>query len=308
MGRLGEICVELSDLAPSEIDLRRRRDFIGLQLDFGEIRDAIAEPVDMNDATLDHPSRFDQPWRRNFKPDVIINLLADFFGLHSKVDARGDRTENVTPVKCRAYRMAEVLIVRDVINARFCLPRINKAEDAVVRPYEVITAGFNDDRAPRRPHPGINHSDVNRSGRKIVVASAERESGRINILRRDVVRDVNYLCSGTDCEDYSLDGRNEIIRKAEIGEKGDHKTVGSREWGVGNGRQLSTAHSPLPIPYSPLPTNLWFAPAPRCESGFRSRARVPALFRPGRKPSRLRRSRRESRRWPRLYRRRQSLR
>src|SRR5215813_1092893 len=115
---------------------------------------------------------------------------------------------------------------------------------------------------------------MNRSGGKIVVARAEHESGRINIMRRHVVGDIDDLCSGTDREDDALNGWNEIIRKAEIGEKGDHKTVGSREWGVGSGRWLATAHSPLPIPYSPFPINLWSAPAPRCESGFRFQGRV----------------------------------
>lgn len=72
--------------------------------------------------------------------------------------------------------MAEILVSCDVEDVNVRLPRVYKTENSVVRPDEKMFSSFDNDCAPRRSNAGINHHDVNRPGRKIVVARAEDES------------------------------------------------------------------------------------------------------------------------------------
>src|SRR5215510_11717880 len=178
--------------------------------------------------------------------------------------------------------MAEVPVVCDVKNAQLRFAGVNETEDPVIRPDEKISAGLGDDRAARRPHAGINHHEVYRPGGKIVVTRAERERGRLNVMSRHVVRDVDDLGLRVDSEDDAFYCWNEVVAEAEIGEKGDHKSSG--QWIVG-----SSAHYPLPTAHYPLFPSLLSARAPRCGSGFLFPARELRFFRPGPRPSRRRR-------------------
>src|SRR5262245_19790259 len=122
------------------------------QLGLGEIGDAVAEAVDVNNSAFDHAARLDRSRARNFKSDVIFDLGADLFERRPAGDVGGDGCEYVAPVKGRADRMAEVSVVCDVENAQLRFAGVNETEDAVIRSDEKISSGLGDDRASRRPH------------------------------------------------------------------------------------------------------------------------------------------------------------
>src|SRR5262245_64336701 len=117
------------------------------QLGLGEIGDAVAEAVDVNNSAFDHPARFDRSGSRDFKSDVIFDLGADLFERRPAGDVGGDGGEYVAPVKGRADRMAEVPVVYDVKNAKLLFAGVNETEDDVISTSEKIYVGIGDDRA-----------------------------------------------------------------------------------------------------------------------------------------------------------------
>src|SRR5262245_103381 len=67
ISRLCEISVESPDLAPPDMYLCWRGYPIGTQLGLGEISDAVAEAVNVDNATFDQAPRFDQSRTRDLK-------------------------------------------------------------------------------------------------------------------------------------------------------------------------------------------------------------------------------------------------
>lgn len=229
IGDVREIGSELPDFAPAEIESCPEGNLIEPQVGLGERGEAIAKPVDMKHRSLEQtsgPFRFHQLRAWNFKFDVIVDLFPKLFRRCPAEKMCGDRRKNVASVKCRAHRMSEVLFFGDVKYANRRFPRIDKTKEAIVRSDESILSSVDYDGAPRRPDTGIDDSDVNRSGWKLVITRAQRERRRSYIVRRSFVRDVDNLRFGMNAENDALYGGDEIIRQAEIGEKGDHESGG----------------------------------------------------------------------------------
>jgi len=85
---------------------------------------------------------------------------------------------------------------------------------------------------------------VNRAGREVVVTRAERERAGGDVLRRNLVRQVNNLNVRIDAENDAFDGGDEVIGGAEIGEQRDQLSVVSCQWSVVSGA-LRSARSQL---------------------------------------------------------------
>ena len=58
---------------------------------------------------------------------------------------------------------------------------------------------------------------MNRAGREIFVAGEQIESRSVNVLRRNLVRNVDDLRVRIDGEDHTLHRPGEIILGAEVG-------------------------------------------------------------------------------------------
>src|SRR5258706_11564102 len=81
---------------------------------------------------------------------------------------------------------------------------------------------------------------MNRVARKVFVHSQEIERTRVNILRWNVVSEVNDLDRGIRGKDYSFHRPNKKILRAEVGKEGDYHCqlpiadcrflIGSYEW------------------------------------------------------------------------------
>jgi len=97
------------------------------------------------------------------------------------------------------------------------------AENTVVGPDEELSCRFYDDWSSRRAHTGIDYSQMNRIFREIAKARAERKGCRRDVLRRDLMRDVDDLRRWVRSEDGALDGGHKIVGGAEIGQKSDHR-------------------------------------------------------------------------------------
>src|SRR5205085_1552791 len=90
--------------------------------------------------------------------------------------------------------------------------------------------------AARRTNAGINHRDVNRVRRKVVITRAERERSGSDVLRRNLVRQVNDLCLRIEAENDAFDGGDKVIGSAEVGEQGNHSIaecgLGIADWEI----------------------------------------------------------------------------
>jgi hypothetical protein len=63
---------------------------------------------------------------------------------------------------------------------------------------------------------GVNDCDVNSARGESFVSCEEREGRLLNVVRRDIVRDVNYLSFGVDREQRALHCADEIVPRAEV--------------------------------------------------------------------------------------------
>jgi hypothetical protein len=94
---------------------------------------------------------------------------------------------------------------------------IHVAEEPVVRPYEKIVAAYNKNRSPLGAHAGVYHRYVNGLRGKAPVGGHERESARVDVVRRNLVSDIHDSRLRIDAENRSLHRSDEIVRRAEIG-------------------------------------------------------------------------------------------
>src|SRR5262245_9545060 len=101
-------------------------------------------------------------------------------------------------------------------------PLVDVAEKTVIRADKKMLTRLDRDPAPRRTDTGIYDCQMNGPQRKIVIAGAECECRRSDLLRRDLVSDVDDPDLRINRQDDTFDGWYKIIASAEIGEQGDH--------------------------------------------------------------------------------------
>ena len=58
---------------------------------------------------------------------------------------------------------------------------------------------------------------MNRAGWKIFVTGEQVECGGVNILRRDLMRNIDDCCVRIDRENHSFHRADEVVLRAEVG-------------------------------------------------------------------------------------------
>ncbi len=122
---------------------------------------------------------------------------------------RGGRCENIAPVKSFAYRMIKEIIIRDFKNAKIFRFVENKTQQTIIRCDKKIIFRFNQNRPSFRTDTGINNRDENRFFRKIFITGAKRKTRGSDILRLDLVRDVNNFRVFIDLTKSRLSSRRQ---------------------------------------------------------------------------------------------------
>jgi len=79
------------------------------------------------------------------------------------------------------------------------------------------------ERAARRSNAGIDDDDVNRSGRKPAPRPRERQSRALDVLRRNVVRDVDELRFRNERQQHSLHFADVAVGGSEISCESDDR-------------------------------------------------------------------------------------
>src|SRR5437588_7997037 len=81
--------------------------------------------------------------------------------------------------------------------------------------------------AARTPHTGINDTDIDRSWGKVAIARSQNPSARGDMLRRNIMRNVDGVSIGDNAKHNSFQHTDITIAKAKIGHKGNDWTFGS---------------------------------------------------------------------------------
>src|SRR6266545_7150643 len=130
----------------------------------------------------------------------------------------GERRKDIAPVKGGAHRVAKTFFARRVQHTPCLLTRIDITEETIVRSDEIVLPSRHHYRATRGADSWIHHRQMNRARRKMMRASAERESRGCDVLCRNFVREINHPGGGIDREDDAFDRWNEVVSLAEVSE------------------------------------------------------------------------------------------
>src|ERR1700730_9039958 len=115
-------------------------------------------------------------------------------------------------MKGLAYRLQVVVFdIRVAHDKTVFLAFINDRQHAVVRRYEILILGTDEQRTAFGSHTGIHNHDVDRLRGKVGIGRANRQGSVEQIKRRDVVRDVHDGYVGIDLQNYALQRSDQMV-------------------------------------------------------------------------------------------------
>ncbi len=113
-----------------------------------------------------------------------------------------DGRKDVPPVECRAYRIQEILLVRNVMQFRVLVQA--QRQQAVVWANEQTAPVGPCNRSPLGADSRVDHRDMDRTSRKESCRRKKNEGARQDVVRRHAVADVDDPGFGHDSQDHAL--------------------------------------------------------------------------------------------------------
>jgi hypothetical protein len=129
---------------------------------------------------------------------------------------RGNRRKNIAAMKGSAHRFAEQIDVCDVI--RVILQ--NGRENAVIRTDEPMPGRGNGNGTPSGADPRIHDDDVHSSGRKVPVCGLNQKDSFENVVRPDVMGDIDQTCVWSNAQDDAFHDPHEGVGKSKVSREG----------------------------------------------------------------------------------------
>src|ERR1700731_1333189 len=115
-------------------------------------------------------------------------------------------------MKGLAYRLQVVVFdIRVAHDKTVFLAFINDRQHAVVRRYEILILGADQQRTAFGSHTGVQNHDVDGLRRKVGIRRANRQGSVEQIKRRDVVGHVHDGYVGIDLQNYALLASDQIF-------------------------------------------------------------------------------------------------
>ena len=136
---------------------------------------------------------------------------------------RASRCENVASVKRRTDLGQAVSWICQLDRSMGGLLVEYIAEQAIVGTDEEPVASVKRDCAPAAAHAGIDHTDENGVSREIAIGIGENPGRRSDILRSDIVRNIDNVDIWRNARDYPFHYTDISISGAKIGEKSHHR-------------------------------------------------------------------------------------
>src|SRR6185369_6707390 len=101
---------------------------------------------------------------------------------------------------------------------------IDVAEDAVIGTDEIVVIRHYKDRAARRADTGIDHGQMSGETREYAAGVKQSERRSEDILRRDLMCDIDQLRVRIDRKDNSLHRRDKVVLSSEVREQCDYRS------------------------------------------------------------------------------------
>ena len=187
-----------------------------------DVGDAVAKMVDMNDATDEFAM---PPVRRLFKCSFnnLRTPLAELRWRNPKREMRRHRRKDITPVEGAADVGQPVARLGQIVDGavlhaplRDCFaPYIR--QDAIIGRHVYGIRRRQNDTAPFASHPRINHHYVNRSRRKKRPERLNDIRSLMDVLRRDLMRDVHNRYVARNSQNNSLHNADITIGQPKVG-------------------------------------------------------------------------------------------
>ena len=117
--------------------------------------------------------------------------------------------------------MAKVLFTGEVDRAPIPFPFADPAKDSIVGTDEELIRARDQNRFAIRTNARIYHGNMNGAGRKVSVATQEVESPCLNILRRNLVSDVDNAGVRIDGKDHTFHRAGKIVLSAKVSQESD---------------------------------------------------------------------------------------
>src|SRR4030042_3747567 len=103
----------------------------------------------------------------------------------------------------------------------------NKAEEAVVRTHEEEMIRYNENGIPWPPYLRVHHTEMNRPLWKIGKGTCKDKRPFFNILRFDLMGDINQGALRIDPQYHALHGGHIMILRPEVGQQSDDRVLHS---------------------------------------------------------------------------------
>lgn len=153
-----------------------------------KVRYEVSEAIDADDLTLD--ARVGTLWVEAFEPNVRVDSGPEFVRPKAERKVGRRRSENVAAMEGRARLLSNELLVGDLENAGGFVNEY-EAKQPIVRGRKIAAGGFSDYRSTARPDAGIDDAKKDRSRRKITDTGGKKKRGRPDIVRLDLMRDID---------------------------------------------------------------------------------------------------------------------
>src|SRR5207248_5633668 len=192
LGTFTEISTEARDLMIVDHQYFVQAHSCRIELVGRDISYAIAEVIDVNYVSFDERGgEFTR--HRHGEFNVVIYLIAHLCCFYPFAHPTGDRAKDIAPVKSRADRHSIVVFGIDLEHSVDLFVLVDVAEDPVVRADKIIVIGHHYNRSARRADTRIDYCKMKRETRKRRASVPQSERCGKDILRRDLVRDVDNL-------------------------------------------------------------------------------------------------------------------
>ena len=125
-------------------------------------------------------------------------------------------------MKCLAHRLQKIMLRRYMPDGYALFAIVDQRQHAVIGSNKAMPVRRKNNRTPRRPYAGIDNHHMNRFRREVRVSLRDSQRAIQNVERLHCVADVNNLRLGSDPQNHSFHGANEMFVKSKIsGESND---------------------------------------------------------------------------------------
>ncbi len=185
-----------------------------------QIRNDVSELVDVQNRAL-QPLFIQFLDLRKSEPIIVLYLWSKICDLYTAGHPGRDRSENVSGMKGRSHRPAEVMLRLYGNDAVGRFAAADKRKNAIVRSHEIVVVCGYDDSTAARSDARVHYGQVDRLAGEVGIGAEELEGAFQDVVCSDLVGDIHDTRLWVDTEDGSFDGARIVVAAAKIAGESD---------------------------------------------------------------------------------------